>query len=666
MRTLTATLLAAQKTSSRTPCVKVEARNNLCGVVNLKWTRLYTGTEPDGQHALTLPADGSLIRLRVTPSTDNYKLYRQRVISPEADSDFTQWTYLSQYGIAAVAACSLGAEVSLFWVKSTGEIDRSKSLDNGATWQATDYPGYAPSGAVTQMAAAYKSNGDLALFFTESSTLYVIKRVSGAWQSRTAWNKTTGLLLGVAVVYDLPSADWKLIVSGVDTAGVRKIWSIIYGDGGEVTAGSWSALKEITSATADSLCSLANLFMDKSDVFRCFYNEIFTGSEAYNRPFWAHSIAGTTYLDNRWREPVPFDTEITYGLAIAHTSAYYWLSSPAGVWQAGLTAASLDLSADILTLKHTALPAAGKVEIELQNSQGEYAAPGTGTLAALDTGCQIDISPGYRSSAGNEYSAGLTFMLQAYEHITAPGKSALLLEACDGWTSLKNWKARYQFRWNPVTDDAAVVEILTQVLARSGLDLSASGGSQSAVATGFYPDFTIHPGDNGLEAIDRLLSFIPDVLFIEGMKAYLVNPLATDASIYSYGTTHVILEGRYRTGASQVNRIRVEGAGLTGESFSWADIQKNGDILELIEDLNIDTTARAHERGEAYLRQQAIESSSGFIRIPVNCGQQLYDVVDITDPRAGLAAAKRRVLGMTLAYSPARDIYEHKLILGAA
>jgi hypothetical protein len=659
MRTLTSTLLAAQKTASRTPYVKVEAKNNMCGVVNLKWTRLYTGTEPDGQHALTLPADGSLIRLRVTPSSDNYKLYRQRVTSPGAGSDFTQWTYLSQYGIAAVAACSLSAEVSLFWVKSSGEIDRSKSLDNGATWQATDYPGYAPSGSVTQMAAAYKSNGDLALFFTETSTLYVIKRVGGAWQSRSAWNKTTGLLSGVAVVYD---GDWKLIVSGVDTAGVRKIWSIIYGDGGEVTAGNWSALKEMNSATADSLCSLANLFMDKTDVFRFFYNEIFTGSEAYNRPFWAHSIAGTTYLNNRWREPVPFDTEITFGLAIAHTSAYYWLSSPAGVWRADLAASTLDLSADILTLKHTALPVNGKIEIEIQNSQGEYTTPGQGSTAALDIGCQIDISPGYRSSVGNEYSAGLTFILQAYEHITAPGKSAVLLEACDGWTLLKNWQARYQFRWNPVTNDAAVVEILTQVLARSGIDLTII--SQSAVATGFYPDFTIHPGDNGMEAINRLLSFIPDVLYIEGLKAYLINPLATDASIYSYGTTHVILEGRYRTGTNQVNRIKVEGLGLTGESYTWADIQKNGDILELIEDLNIDTTARAHERGEAYLRQQAIESINGFIRVPVNCGQQLYDVIDITDPRAGLAAAKRRILGMTLSYSPTKTVYEHKLMLG--
>jgi len=36
--------------------------------------------------------------------------------------------------------------------------------------------------------------------------------------------------------------------------------------------------------------------------------------------------------------------------------------------------------------------------------------------------------------------------------------------------------------------------------------------------------------------------------------------------------------------------------------------------------------------------------------VPVNCGQELFDVVDITDSRAGLAAAKRRVVGISVEY----------------
>ena len=132
---------------------------------------------------------------------------------------------------------------------------------------------------------------------------------------------------------------------------------------------------------------------------------------------------------------------------------------------------------------------------------------------------------------------------------------------------------------------------------------------------------------------------------MEGNQAYLVNPLADDTAVYSYGSDHVIFEGRYRTGEWKINRIRVEGNGILAESFGWEEIQKQGDILALVEDLNLDTIAKAADRAAAWLRKAEIESISGFIRIPVNCGQQLYDVVEITDARAGLSAAKRRVLG---------------------
>ena len=84
-----------------------------------------------------------------------------------------------------------------------------------------------------------------------------------------------------------------------------------------------------------------------------------------------------------------------------------------------------------------------------------------------------------------------------------------------------------------------------------------------------------------------------------------------------------------------------------------------------MEDSNLDTVARAQQRGETCLRQSEIESTTGSLRIPVNCGQQLYDVIEITDSRAGLDAEKKRVLGLTLVYHPRRGEYEEILSLGA-
>jgi hypothetical protein len=221
-------------------------------------------------------------------------------------------------------------------------------------------------------------------------------------------------------------------------------------------------------------------------------------------------------------------------------------------------------------------------------------------------------------------------------------------------------------RWNKDSSDASVRGILAFVLARAGLKLEAV--SQSPSITGYYPDFTINSGNSGTAAINRLLSFVPDVLFIEGNKAYLINPLAEDASVYAYGTDHPILEGRYWISALEHNRIQVEGFDtdiIITDSFDWEEINKVYDRFRHIEDNNIGTVAEARKRGEACLRKAEIASADGWIRVPVNCGQQLYDVVDIIDSCAGLDAQKRRLVGLTVTYSPDRGEYQQRLLLGA-
>jgi hypothetical protein len=57
---------------------------------------------------------------------------------------------------------------------------------------------------------------------------------------------------------------------------------------------------------------------------------------------------------------------------------------------------------------------------------------------------------------------------------------------------------------------------------------------------------------------------------------------------------------------------------------------------------------------------------SGEIMVPVNCGQEPYDVIEVTDAASGLAAARRRVLGIALRYSTGqRPVYERRISLAA-
>ncbi|MDD5289313.1 MAG: hypothetical protein PHY28_09425 [Dehalococcoidales bacterium] len=665
MRTLTATLLAAQQAGSHIPYVQVEAKNKVVGVIRLVWERLYEGSEDEYAHGLTVAGDGSLVRVRITLSADGCKLYRQRVGNPCLQSDFSTWTYTNQYDCLAVAVVSCGAEVSIFWLNGNCELRRLKSTDNGANWSSPELLDNLPSTDVKGMAASYKPNGDVAVFFAEQTTLYVKKCVAGNWQAKSAWDKTTGDLSGIAAVYD---ADWNLLVTGQDTDGNYKVWSLIYGDGGDVPAGSWSSLKELASAPAGGDYEYGGVFLTQIDVYRAFYVERFNGTQSYNRPFWTHSIPDAGFCDSLWREPMPFNLSCEYGVAIAHYGSYGWLSTANGVWRASLADASLDMTVDIISVGYEVLPGEGRLVVDLRNDDGRYQSPGEGALAVLKVGSQLEFSPGFVTTQGNEVSAGPAFWLEAWEHISSGGKCSLTLHGADGWRLLENWRARHQFRWNKSSEELSVKQILEFVLARVGLKLEVK--SQSSTITGFFPDFTIHPDDRGDLLIGRLLALVPDMILIEGIKVYLVYPQSSDSSVYSVGQAHRILQGKYHAGGWQTNQVSIEGYDadsgepIVVDSFDWEHLGYAYERTRRIADRNIGTVAAGQALGNACLRKAEIESARGMICVPVNCGQQLYDVIDITDIRTGMSNTKRRVVGILLSYRPNRAEYEQKILLG--
>jgi len=665
MRPISSTLLAAQRSSNRIPHVSVTVSNKVSGVVRLDWERLYTGSESEYRHSASIAGDGSLVRIRVTGPENGQHLYRQRVVSPGIGSAFCSWTDTAFYSVMAVPCCARNAEVYIFFIDSDRKLRYLKSGDYGVTWGAPVLIDYVSSTAVYGMAAGYKQDGSPGLFYIEQTTLYVKQCVSGTWQSPGAWDKSTGDLSGVACWFD---RDWNLLVTGKDTGGNTKLWSLVYGNGGDVASGTWSPLQEMASAPAGENYEFLNPCLDKPDTFRCFYVEKFTGSTAYCRLFWSHSVLGTGWVDNLCREPVPFDFDGECCPALVHDNNYAWLCGASGIWRAPLSVLTLHLTTDVINLKEELAAASGNLTVELDNTTLRYAFPGMASLSVLAPGYQVEFSPGCHTSAGNETGAGRTYSLEAFEHVTGSGKSNLILYAFDGWAALKQWNARCQFRWNLDSNALNVKQILEFVLARVGIKLVVR--SQSPVISTFYPDFTIQPGTSGDTVVLRLLSFVSDMVFIEGNTGYLINPLAAGSPVYSYGNAHSIVEGKYRNSLLGFNRVQVEGydtesgAAIVADSFNWCQIDMASDRFYWIIDRNIGSVETAQSRGEACLRKADIESSGGYIRVPVNCGQQLYDVIDITCPSAGLVSANRRVIGITTIFNPVRGIYEQKLSLG--
>jgi hypothetical protein len=133
---------------------------------------------------------------------------------------------------------------------------------------------------------------------------------------------------------------------------------------------------------------------------------------------------------------------------------------------------------------------------------------------------------------------------------------------------------------------------------------------------------------------------------------------------------HVILDGQYNIESPEVNRAYIIGRDINGtpvygEAHDSDESGLVGERLDFQPDPAIPTTAQAADVASAVLAKRRLTGKRGVILIPPNCGQELWDVVQITDAGANQQAVKFRVVGIRFEYNPRQARYEHKLILGA-
>jgi len=404
--------------------------------------------------------------------------------------------------------------------------------------------------------------------------------------------------------------------------------------------------------------------------YRLFFVEKYTGSRAYSRAHWSHLAPGQDFVANTWREPVAMDVEGDFGLAAAAGPDHGWLSTPSGVWRASLSAPVLELGEDTLEAYVETRPQEGRLRVVLRNDDGRYNDLSGSPYAAIRHGSQVDFNPGYVTASGPVVSPGARYWIDGWDYVSGParpggghGRALFVLHASDAWGLLENWRARRQFAWD--AGESTVYALLRFILGRAGLGFGAF--SASTVVTSFSPAFTIQPAENGRAAVSRLLAMVPDVLLISGYHGYLVNPTAAQATDYEYGVEHAILAGRYGSRSASLNRVQVFGQDLMVEDFDWTSVGDIYDRLHQVHDRNLTSTATAQDRADTLLRHEEMQASDDEVWVPVNCGQELYDVVEVSDPGAGLSATRRRVLAMSLRYVRDRPTaaYEMRLRLGA-
>ena len=678
MRTLSDTLLAAQKKARRLPYVEAEVYDYEAGIKRLSWTRLYTGSEPDDNHGIAFDGEGSMHRIRAAAGNI---LYYQKIANPGPGSDFSNWSLITDNCSGPCAIASCGAKIYIFYRTTANVLWKYYSHDYGQSWQNAQLVSY---GDVLSLAACWWGTGDIVACFALKSNQLNGITLDTTDQTTTphTWSDGNHPLLdtcGIGATYNASLDQCEVVFAGKEsdspynhydlfrtkfsnTYNLLAVESFLMAPEGE----------DITYEYPD--CHLpAN--PQEYETNRIVAAEKFSGTTAYTRPLACHVVKGTYWSDTTFTEPRPFlDASPSHGLHIDSTPDYWWLSKPDGVWRATRPAGSpLYISKDIVSLAQHCHPerSEGSLVIELDNSKGQYANPGQGGLASLRLRSEIVLKLGYKTLAGDEAVEAGTYWIDSWEYSSTSDSSLFTVHCLDGWGLMERWSARYHMRWNK--DDVnprSVWQVLYQILARVGIKLTDTPPQpQSSAINDFYPDFVLDPGTGGCAAVRRLLSFVPDALVFRGQEAFTKNLLADEESCYSYGTDHAILSGKYGD-AVTICRARAIGRDSGGnrilkESQDWNLLQLAVDILQQDYDPNLQTATSAQERADALLGEASLRAQRGSLVVPTNVGQELLDVIEVNDERCGISEEKYRVLGIRTLYDRRQGQYDQTLTLGA-
>ena len=676
MRSIHADLSAAQKATNRVPYLYAVVKDRLAGINRLRRTQWYAGAEADKGHAAIVAGDGSLIRARF----DGLTLYRSRVTTPGSGSTYSSWTgwTIARADLVAFAKLSAdGATIACLIVHPgfPDEVWRAITTDHGASWSVFALA-FINSGEITKLAAAGKTDGHMVVIVNNGAGVTQARAWrwdTSSWTDHGLATPPTALTAqGYALYY---SSDWNVISTGADADGVQYVRTLVFGDGYSAAANTWSAYKtDIVSAISSANIAYAAPFAARPDINRVTFRQQYTGTVAYDRCAHTQQPDFGFHIDDVWREPVPIAIAAAYGIAISHDATNVFYTTARYVYHSPAVADSLDITADIVSARLHDDPLNPILShIDLNNASGKYATPGAGAVAALTKGADVDISPGYITTSGAKASAyGPTYHIEAFEHTYEKGRAVLRLVLGSPWTHL----ARHRFPRAVTFDETNknISQQLRYITARVGYELSSTGGSSDSA--NLYPPLAIQPGTSALAAFRAVLQRITDHIYTYSIYLIINEPLAADAADADYKRPlsdgdQRISSATYRDALKDANHIQIfadDDAEIIAEDLDDAEAQLLYSAPRQRADTFLDTGAEATARAAREQREQTIYSTlSGQLIAPVHCGLQTNDVIAITDPRAGLTDAKRRVLSLQLRYDrgPRKARYDHVIELGA-
>ena len=133
----------------------------------------------------------------------------------------------------------------------------------------------------------------------------------------------------------------------------------------------------------------------------------------------------------------------------------------------------------------------------------------------------------------------------------------------------------------------------------------------------------------------------------------------------TYGAAHLLYHGDYGTALFDPNRAQVWGDTVMEEGYDFDQIEQVFDRLSRVTKPDYPNADRAAERVEAELRKgEVLDGAPGWIIVTTNCGQEVWDVVSVSDTISGIVDQKYRILWIYTHYNKRNRTYTQRMGLG--
>ena len=675
MRTLSSALQAAQKAASREPVVKCVVADAPVELPRMRFSPLYPGGEASPYCSAAVASDGSFTRIRSDAAGN---LYRQRVTDPMQSSQWSSWTLgatgVSTAGQVAAARGSASGVVriyAVFGAAGSRTVQCAESADNGATFGSWSVVATPPAGSEVRSLGA---SDDFVLYSVDAlganpdDYLCVVQKSGGSWGTPVA-DATLYSTISTAAL----AKEGTYLRVAFYCEGTLELRQKAYDLGGT----GWVEGGVLLAAGSGSGYSYLFpwIVVPDADGPRYIYlwREYYNGSPVHFRRILACTPSRDYVAD--W---TPLNVQGFYDVCLLKTGGYWYLLASgeayrAPVYNPASTADKKDISADVAAFEITEPGEMGgsDVTLFLDNTDGRYGQVGTVGTAyeALAEGSQLALAQGYRTTAGEEYVWGAPWWVDRVSFEDGDGVGRLRAECVDAWEYLDRFRVLRQEAFTNQTLGTILQKIWWRVCGET--TVPTTDGLATAV-----PSFTFQPGESYGDIARRICRragvaprFGSDQTSYVGFGSVkpVIVAIGGGSSQYAYGpAAHPIRRASHRKWGQVYNHVELQGEGCFGEALDWARLAEvPRDVAQKVVDKGMDTNAEAAAMAGYILRWAKLAASGGYLEVAANVGQELWDVIAVTDSRANLSSALRRVVSLRTVYDKAKGRYDQRIGLSA-